>query len=185
VLVDGHDLRRVNLRSLRQQVGIVTQETILFDDTIYNNIAYGHRHARPDEVESAARKAYAHDFITKLKNGYETRVGEMGGTLSGGQRQRIALARAILRDPAILILDEATSAADLESEALIQKVLKEFKKDRTTFMITHRMSTLEIADRIVVLENGRLEAVGTHEELLKMSQTYHRLHEMHLQRKVA
>jgi ABC-type multidrug transport system fused ATPase/permease subunit len=173
------------LRSLRQQIGLVTQETILFDDTIYNNIAYGHRHARPEEVEAAARKAFAHDFIAKLKDGYDTRIGEMGASLSGGQRQRIALARAILRDPSILILDEATSAADLESEALIHKVLGDFTKNRTTFMITHRMSTLEIADRIVVLENGRIEGVGTHDELLKVSRIYERLREVYLQRKVA
>jgi ABC-type multidrug transport system fused ATPase/permease subunit len=185
ILVDGVDIRRVNLRSLRQQIGLVTQETVLFDDTIANNIAYGNRHARQEEVEAAARKAFAHDFIVKTRHGYQTRIGEMGTTLSGGQRQRIALARAILRDPSLLILDEATSAADLESEALIQKALKEFTKNRTTIIVTHRLSTLEIADRIVVLENGRIEAVGTHQELLQRSATYQRLRDTQILRPCA
>lgn len=185
VLVDGMDVRRVNLRSLRQNLGLVTQETILFDDTIQNNIAYGHRHAKPEEIEEAAKKAFAHDFIVKLRNGYETRVGEMGTGLSGGQRQRLALARAILRDPAILVLDEATSAADMESENLIQRALAEFVKNRTTFIITHRLSTLEIASRIVVLEGGQIEAIGTHRELMKSCGTYQRLQEVYAQRQAA
>jgi ATP-binding cassette subfamily B protein/subfamily B ATP-binding cassette protein MsbA len=185
LLIDGQDIRHVNLRSLRQQVGIVTQDTILFDDTIYNNIAYGNRRAKPEEVEQAARRAFAHDFIEKLTHGYQTRVGEAGKKLSGGQKQRLALARAILRNPRILILDEFTSQSDPESEALIHKALKEFMRDRTTFVITHRLNTLEIADRIVVVDNGRIEAVGTHQELLTNCAVYQRLHEAQFQRPAA
>jgi ATP-binding cassette subfamily B protein/subfamily B ATP-binding cassette protein MsbA len=185
ILLDGHDLRTVHLRSLRQQIGIVTQDTMLFDDTIYNNIAYGNRRARPEDVEAAAAKAHAHDFIVKLANGYQTRVGETGSKLSGGQKQRLALARAILRNPNILILDEFTSQTDVESEALIHAALREFMRGRTTFVITHRLNTLEIADRIVVLEGGRLAAVGTHGELLASCSPYQRLQEAHTQRRCA
>jgi subfamily B ATP-binding cassette protein MsbA len=185
ILIDGYDLRQVNLRSLRQQLGLVTQETLLFDDTVAANIAYGHRHATAAQVEAAAKKAYAHDFITRLPAGYDTIVGEMGMSLSGGQRQRICLARAILRDPTLLILDEATSAADPESEALIHQALKEFTRARTTFLITHRLSTLEIADRIVLLDEGKIAAVGTHADLMRSCELYARLQEIHLQRKAA
>ncbi len=177
VLVGGLDLRAANLRSVRQQIGVVTQETVLFDDTIYNNIAYGTRGATPEQVEAAAKQAFAHDFITAKPEGYQTRIGENGGGLSIGQRQRLALARAILRNPSILILDEFTSAIDPESEALIHRAIQEFKPGRTVLLITHRLKTLEIADRIIVLEGGRIAAAGTHAELLANCPTYQRLHE--------
>jgi ATP-binding cassette subfamily B protein/subfamily B ATP-binding cassette protein MsbA len=182
ILIDGHDIRDVNLRSLRQQIGLVTQETILFDDTIYNNIAYGNRRAGREAVEVAAQRAFAHDFVVKLSHGYQTRIGEAGAKLSGGQKQRIALARALLRDPSIFILDEFTSQSDPESETLIHRALKEFMRNRTTLVITHRLNTLEVADRIVVVDNGRIEAVGSHQELLRDCAVYQRLHEAQFQR---
>lgn len=185
ILIDGIDHRQFTLRSLRRQIGFVPQETILFDDTIRNNITAGLRHVPQDLVEEAARRAYAHDFILQLKDGYDTRVGEMGYALSGGQRQRIALARALLHHPSILILDEFTSASDPESEMLLHKALREFARHCTTILITHRLSTLELADRIVVLENGRVEAIGTHAELLQKCSLYQRLFERHSQRQVA
>src|SRR5581483_8600578 len=137
LLIDGYNLRHVHLRSLRQQIGLVMQDPFLFDDTIFNNIAYGHRAAKPEAIEAAARAAFAHDFIVKLPKGYHTPVGEAGGKLSGGQKQRIALARAVLRNPSILILDEFTSQYDPESEAILNRALREFMRNRTTFVITH------------------------------------------------
>jgi ATP-binding cassette subfamily B protein/subfamily B ATP-binding cassette protein MsbA len=177
VMVLGHDLRQVNVRSLRHAIGLVSQDTVLFDDTIHANIAYGSRSATREEVEGAARKAFAHDFITRLPNGYDTNAGECGGKLSGGQKQRICLARAILRDPAILLLDEFTSQTDAESEALIHRAMADFVRGRTTFMITHRMHTLEIASRILVLDHGHIAGIGSEAELLRNCPAFQRLSE--------
>jgi ATP-binding cassette subfamily B protein/subfamily B ATP-binding cassette protein MsbA len=184
VLVDGVDLRRVQLRSLRRQIGLVTQDTFLFEGTVYENITYGTRHPAVEEVEEAARRAHAHDFILALPGGqgYRTRVGKGGVGLSGGQRQRLALARAILRNPTILILDEFTSQADTESQVEIHRALQEYKAGRNVFVITHQLHTLEIADRIVVLDQGQIAAVGTHAELLAGCPVYQRLHEAQNQR---
>jgi ATP-binding cassette subfamily B protein/subfamily B ATP-binding cassette protein MsbA len=179
VRLDGHDVRDVSLRDLRRQIGLVTQETLLFDDTVYNNIRYGAPLASRAEVIAAARQAHAHRFIEeRLSDGYETVVGPRGSMLSGGERQRIALARAILREPTMLILDEATSQIDLESEQLIHKVLEQFTRNRTTIMVTHRMNVLALADRIVVMSTGRILDVGTHEQLLGRCEFYRRLHDI-------
>ncbi len=179
IRIDGRDIREVPLRSLRRQIGIVLQETILFQDTIAGNIAYGDPHARREDIIRAAERAYAHQFITTLPQGYDTMVGERGLGLSGGQRQRIALARAMLRDPAILILDEATSAVDIQDEVLIRKAIEEFAQGRTTFLISHNLASIQVADRIVLLNGGRIEAVGTDNELKNLSALYRRLHEIH------
>lgn len=177
VLLDGIDLRQFRQTELRGKIGIVTQQPVLFDDTIMNNIRYGSLNASDDAVIAASKKAFAHDFIIGLENGYDTQVGERGGRLSGGQRQRIVLARAILRDPDILILDEATNQIDAESERLIHMALKEFIRDRMAILITHRLSALQLADRVAVLESGRLIGLGTHAELMGKCELYQRFHQ--------
>jgi subfamily B ATP-binding cassette protein MsbA len=178
LLIDGRDIRDVTLASLRAQIGIVTQETVLFNDTVRNNIAYGQPHVSKKQVEAAARAALAHDFILEMPDGYDTVIGERGLRLSGGERQRIAIARAILKNAPILILDEATSALDSESEALVQSALQNLMVGRTVFVIAHRLSTVRRADRIVVLENGIIGDIGAHEELMKKLGTYRRLHDL-------
>lgn len=183
IRIDGHDLRDVRLRSLRSQIGMVIQDTILFEDSIANNIAYGRRHATRDEIIACSKRAYAHEFIEKLPQGYDTLIGERGLGLSGGQRQRVALARAMLRDPAILILDEATSAADIQAEALLRKAIEEFARNRTTFLITHSIGSLQFADRIALMNAGRIEAIGTDSELRNSSHLYRRLIEIHFHAK--
>jgi ATP-binding cassette, subfamily B, bacterial MsbA len=178
LLIDGHDVRDVTLASLREQVGIVTQETVLFNDTVRNNIAYGQPHVALKDVEAAARAALAHDFIHALPAGYDEVIGERGVRLSGGERQRIAIARAILKNAPILILDEATSALDSESEALVQSALHNLMTGRTVFVIAHRLSTVRRADRIVVIENGAIADIGAHEDLMTKLGTYRRLYEL-------
>ena len=184
ILVDGVDIRKANLRSLRKQIALVSQDPVLFDDTIAANIRYGNRNATLEQVEDAARKASAHDFIL-TKGGYEVRVGDLGSSLSGGEKQRIVLARAILRDPSILILDEFSSAIDPVSDRLIHDALQAFKQGRTTFFITHKMHTVQMADRIVVLDNHAVAAVGTHAELIASSTIYRGLYEAQIQAKAA
>jgi subfamily B ATP-binding cassette protein MsbA len=178
IAIDGHDLRDVSISSLRAQIGVVTQETVLFNDTLRNNIAYGQPGVSQTEVEAAARAALAHDFIRKLSAGYETVIGEKGVRLSGGERQRIAIARALLKNAPILILDEATSALDSESEALVQSALQNLMSGRTVVVIAHRLSTVRRADRIVVIENGAVADIGSHEELMQKLGTYRRLYDL-------
>ena len=166
ILLDGIDIRDVTLKSLRRQIGIVTQETVLFDDTIANNIAYGAPGTSTADIEAAARAAHAHDFIQQMPDKYATRIGERGQRLSGGQRQRLAIARALLKNSPILILDEATSSLDAESELLVQDALANLMRNRTAFVIAHRLSTVRRADAIVTLERGRIAEIGRHDELL-------------------
>jgi subfamily B ATP-binding cassette protein MsbA len=178
ITIDGHDLRDVSVASIRSQIGVVTQETVLFNDTLRNNIAYGQPGIPQKQVEEAARAALAHDFIMELPNGYETVIGEKGVRLSGGERQRIAIARALLKNAPILILDEATSALDSESEALVQSALQNLMAGRTVVVIAHRLSTVRRANRIAVIENGAIADIGTHEQLMQKLGTYRRLYEL-------
>ncbi len=177
ITIDGHDIRRVTLRSLRSQIGIVLQESVLFAATIRENIAFGRPHATEEEIVAAAQAAQAHDFIMQMPDGYDTEVGERGVTLSGGQRQRIAIARALLTDPRILILDDATSSVDTETERLIQLALARLMEGRTSFIIAQRLSTVRMADLILVLEKGRITAAGQHEELLERSPLYRKIYQ--------
>lgn len=181
VLVDGRDIRTLTLRSLLRQIALVDQETILFNDTLANNIRYGKTDAADAEVMAAAQAAFAHDFIAELPEGYETNIGDRGVRLSGGQRQRICIARAILKDAPILILDEATSALDTESEQMVQNALNNLMANRTTFVIAHRLSTVLHADRIVVLDKGEVVEVGNHESLLAQGGLYCKLYDMQFQ----
>ena len=178
ITIDGHDVRDVKLQSLRAQIGIVTQETILFNDTVYNNICYGSRLPTETQVREAARVALAEEFILEMPQGYETIIGERGQRLSGGQRQRIAIARALLKNPPILILDEATSELDSESELLVQRALANLMAGRTVVVIAHRLSTVRRAERIVVIDRGAICEIGTHEDLVSRGGIYQRLHDL-------
>jgi ATP-binding cassette, subfamily B, bacterial MsbA len=178
IVVDGLDVRDVTIESLRKLIGKVTQEVVLFNDTVRNNIAYGQPDVPLSKVQEAAKMALAHDFILRMPNGYDTMIGEKGVRLSGGERQRLAIARAILKNAPILILDEATSALDTESEAYVQAALANLMRDRTVFVIAHRLSTVRHASRIVVLEHGRITEIGSHDALIQQSGTYRRLHDL-------
>lgn len=185
IKIDGHSVREVTLDSLREQVSIVPQETMLFNGSVYNNILYGRLDATKEEIEAAAKAANAHDFIMQLTDGYETKLGDRGVNLSGGQRQRIAIARAILKNPRILILDEATSALDTESERVVQEALDRLMVGRTSFVIAHRLSTVKNADKILVLEKGNLVESGTHDELLALDGLYAHLYKIQYRNKEA
>ena len=176
ILLDGCDIATHSIRSLRRQIAVVTQETVIFNATIGENIAYGQRRTTRDIVLSAAKKAYVDEFVRELPDGYDTMVGQHGATLSGGQRQRIAIARSIVRDPAILIFDEALSQIDADSEQKIHLAMEEFIQDRTTFMIAHRFSTIHSADKVVVMNEGRIVDVGRHEELMQRCDLYRHLY---------
>ncbi|MBV9154963.1 MAG: ATP-binding cassette domain-containing protein, partial [Acidobacteriaceae bacterium] len=178
VQIDGRDVRDIRLNSLRENVSIVAQETFLFNDTVFDNIAYGRPDAKEEEVFSAAKTALADEFVRKLPDGYRTVIGERGLKLSGGQRQRIAIARALLKDAPILILDEATSHLDTESERLVQQALTALMMRRTVLVIAHRLSTIRQADKIVVLDAGKIAEFGTHDQLMAAKGLYHHLHEL-------
>ena len=185
VLIDGHDVRSVTLRSLRSQIALVTQQTVLFNDTVRNNIAYGSPQRGEAEIVEAARRAHAHEFIVRLPQGYDTVIGEQGTRLSGGERQRIAIARAFLKDAPILILDEATSELDAASEQEVQRGLEELMRGRTVIIVAHRLTTVRNADRIAVLSGGRIVEEGTHEELMRRGGEYRRLYKLQFRDAVA
>jgi ABC-type multidrug transport system fused ATPase/permease subunit len=178
IAVDGVDVREFSLRELRSSLGVVSQETILFHDTVRANIAYGFPDAGQEEIERAAKAAFAHDFIQDLPQGYETVVGERGTELSGGQRQRLAIARAILRDPPILVFDEATSALDTEAERWVQQAIERLLEGRTVFVIAHRLSTVQRSDQILVMERGRIVERGTHQTLMDSEGLYRHLYDL-------
>jgi subfamily B ATP-binding cassette protein MsbA len=179
--VDGRDLREVRVGSLRQHVAVVLQDTFLFNASVRENLLYGKPDATEEELVEAARAAYAHEFIAAMPNGYETEIGERGVKLSGGQRQRLALARAILANPRILILDEATSSVDAEAEYLIQQALERVMEGRTALVIAHRLSTIRNADQIIALEGGRIREIGNHQELLARGGLYSQLYQRQLE----
>jgi ATP-binding cassette, subfamily B, bacterial MsbA len=178
ILIDGTPIKNIHIENLRELMGIVTQESILFNDTVYNNIAFGIKNASEEKIMEAAKIANAHDFIMQMPNGYQTNIGDRGSKMSGGQRQRISIARAVLKNPPILILDEATSALDTESERLVQDALNKLMKNRTSVVIAHRLSTIQFADEIIVMQKGEIAERGTHNELLKKDGVYRKLHEM-------
>jgi subfamily B ATP-binding cassette protein MsbA len=182
VQIDGRDLRQLTQKSLRQQIGLVTQETFLFHDTIFKNIQFGRLDAAPEEIYEAAKTAFAHDFIIAQPDGYGTVIGDKGMMLSGGQQQRLAIARALLKNAPILLLDEATSALDSESEKQIQSALERLAAGRTVIAIAHRLSTILSADQIVVMDQGRIKEIGTHAELLEKSGHYRRLYDLQFNR---
>ena len=178
ILIDGIPIKDLKIADLRNLMGIVTQESILFNDTIFKNIAFGMNNAEEEDVITAAKIANAHEFIMEMEKGYNTNIGDMGGKLSGGQRQRLSIARAILKNPPILILDEATSALDTESERLVQEAIFNLMKNRTSLVIAHRLSTIQHADEIIVVQNGKIEERGNHSELLAKNGVYKKLYDL-------
>ena len=178
ILIDGENIKDYKLADLRGLMGIVTQESILFNDTVLNNIAFGMPNIKEEDVIAAAKIANAHDFIMQMPEGYQTNIGDRGGKMSGGQRQRISIARAVLKNPPILILDEATSALDTESERLVQDALTQLMKNRTTLVIAHRLSTIQHADEIIVMQKGEILERGKHAELLQSGGVYKKLYDL-------